>query len=278
MNELPNTRSAPEPGPKISPEPGNAPTCIQKFKNLAIDMEDIPRALNIDFLPRCHSMNPTAIPDIPIMHAPHEPGPKPEPEPQDAWASGRQFKNLFMEIDDPVGALSRDLLISMHNQPNTTGINDLSTTCSVPESGTQVSPESENARTPIQKFENLNIRGLSKHGNPAVVPHFNLPLTPAVQSRHSPDYCSPSHESSHVTPQPGPLDNPSFMMLLEDGDRDIVESYVFQYCTSKREPCFVDLPIPSARPAAGTIMDEPFMKIFMSPMVCTSHYYSCFLF
>jgi hypothetical protein len=71
-------------------------------------------------------MNPTAIPDIPIMHAPHEPGPEPEPEPepQDAWASGQQFKNLFMEIDDPVGALSRDLLISMHNQPNTTGIND----------------------------------------------------------------------------------------------------------------------------------------------------------
>jgi hypothetical protein len=56
-------------------------------------------------------MNRIAMSDIPTMPA------APEPMPADALAPSRQFKNLFMEIDDSVGELTHDLFPLLYIQP-----------------------------------------------------------------------------------------------------------------------------------------------------------------
>jgi hypothetical protein len=60
-------------------------------------------------------MNRIAMSDIPTM--PAAPEPVPVPVPADALAPSREFKNLFMEIDDSVGELTHDLFPLLYIQP-----------------------------------------------------------------------------------------------------------------------------------------------------------------
>ena len=124
-----------------------------------------------------------------------------------------------------------------------------------------------------------SVRELSEPQNPTLVANVHVTPTPPDQPHHSLTSCISPHGPSSVLPEPMPtLNHPSSMKLFEDGEPEILHSYLFQYYTSKREPSFVDIPIPAPRPEAGNVSDELLMNIFRSPNVSTSYYYNCFLF